>query len=42
MEFTINLLPGTNSISLTPYRMAPAELREWKVQFQELVDKGFI
>ncbi|KAB2636644.1 S ribonuclease [Pyrus ussuriensis x Pyrus communis] len=42
MEFTIELLPGTNPISLTPYRMAPAELRELKVQLQELVDKGFI
>ncbi|XP_068328218.1 uncharacterized protein [Pyrus communis] len=39
MEFTIDLLPGTNPISLTPYRMAPAELRELKVQLQELVDK---
>ncbi|KAM2835171.1 hypothetical protein PS2_032129 [Malus domestica] len=42
MEFVIDLLPGTNPISLTPYRMAPAELRELKVQLQELVDKGFI
>ena len=42
VEFTIDLLPGTNPISLTPYRMAPAELRELKVQLQELVDKGFI
>ncbi|KAB2607777.1 S ribonuclease [Pyrus ussuriensis x Pyrus communis] len=42
MEFTIELLPGTNPISLTPYRMAPVELRELKVQLQELVDKGFI
>ncbi|KAB2625898.1 hypothetical protein D8674_017558 [Pyrus ussuriensis x Pyrus communis] len=42
MEFTIELLPGTNPISLTPYHMAPAELRELKVQLQELVDKGFI
>ncbi|KAB2608601.1 S ribonuclease [Pyrus ussuriensis x Pyrus communis] len=42
MKFTIELLPGTNPISLTPYRMAPAELRELKVQLQELVDKGFI
>ena len=41
-EFTIDLLPGTNPISLTPYRMAPAELRELKAQLQELVDKGFI
>ncbi|KAB2600290.1 S ribonuclease [Pyrus ussuriensis x Pyrus communis] len=42
MELTIELLPDTNPISLTPYRMAPAELRELKVQLQELVDKGFI
>ncbi|XP_068328240.1 uncharacterized protein [Pyrus communis] len=30
VEFIIDLLPGTNPISLTPYRMAPAELRELK------------
>ncbi|XP_068338977.1 uncharacterized protein [Pyrus communis] len=39
VEFTIDLLLGTNHISLTPYRMAPAELRELKIQLQELVDK---
>ena len=38
----IDLLPGTNPISLTPYRMALAELKELKTQLQELVDKGFI
>ncbi|XP_068323172.1 uncharacterized protein [Pyrus communis] len=42
VEFTIDLLPGINPISLTPYRMAPVELRELKVQLQELADKGFI
>ncbi|KAM2086619.1 hypothetical protein ACFX1R_024133 [Malus domestica] len=42
VEFDIDLLLGTNPISLTPYRMALAELRELKVQLQELVDKGFI
>ncbi|KAM1261906.1 hypothetical protein ACFX2G_027713 [Malus domestica] len=42
VKFVIDLLPGTNPISLTPYRMAFAELRELKVQLQELVDKGFI
>ncbi|XP_068328299.1 uncharacterized protein [Pyrus communis] len=31
VEFTIDLLPGANPISLTPYRMAPAELRELKI-----------
>ncbi|XP_068317046.1 uncharacterized protein [Pyrus communis] len=42
VEFTIDLLPGTNPISLTPYQMAHAKLRELKIQLQELVDKGFI
>ncbi|VVA23916.1 PREDICTED: retrotransposon, partial [Prunus dulcis] len=42
IEFTIELMPGTSPISQTPYRMAPAELKELKVQLQELVDKGFI
>ncbi|KAM1912185.1 hypothetical protein ACFX14_000273 [Malus domestica] len=42
MEFTIDLIPGTNPISPTPYHRAPAELRELKTQLQELVDKGFI
>ena len=32
VEFTIDLLPGTDPIFLTPYRMAPAELRELKIQ----------
>lgn len=42
VEFTIDLLLGTDPISLTLYRMAPAELKELKIQLQELVDKGFI
>ncbi|EOX94089.1 Uncharacterized protein TCM_003206 [Theobroma cacao] len=41
LEFPIDLLPGTAPISIPPYRMAPAELKELKVQLQELVDKGF-
>ncbi|KAA0035443.1 ty3-gypsy retrotransposon protein [Cucumis melo var. makuwa] len=36
------LEPGAASISRAPYRMAPAELKELKVQLQELLDKGFI
>ena len=28
MEFTIDLIPDTNPISIPPYKMAPAELRE--------------
>ncbi|KAA0062435.1 ty3-gypsy retrotransposon protein [Cucumis melo var. makuwa] len=42
IEFAIELEPGTVTISRAPYRMAPAELKELKVQLQELLDKGFI
>ncbi|XP_070057664.1 uncharacterized protein [Nicotiana tomentosiformis] len=35
-------LPGTQSISIPPYRMDPIELNELKEQLQELLDKGFI
>ena len=42
VEFTVDLVPGTNPISKAPYRMAPIELKELKVQLQELLDKGFI
>ncbi|OMO86567.1 reverse transcriptase [Corchorus capsularis] len=41
-DFAIDVVPGTNPISIPPYRMAPAELRELKIQLQELLDKGFI
>ncbi|KAL0540965.1 hypothetical protein IC582_020991 [Cucumis melo] len=42
VDFAIELEPGTAPISRAPYRMAPAELKELKVQLQELLDKGFI
>ena len=42
VEFTIKLLPGTASISISPYRMAPVELGELKLQLQDLLSKGFI
>ena len=42
MEFTIDLIPGTEPISIPPYRMAPAKLRELKAQLKELLSKGFI
>ena len=42
IEFNIDLLPGTNPISIAPYRMAPTELKELKEKLQELLDKGFI
>ena len=42
VEFTIDLILGTEPISIPPYRMAPAELRELKAQLEELLSKGFI
>ncbi|RVW68203.1 Transposon Ty3-G Gag-Pol polyprotein [Vitis vinifera] len=42
VEFTIDLVPGTGPMSKAPYRIAPVELKELKVQLQELLDKGFI
>ena len=42
VEFTIYLIQGTEPISIPPYRMALAELRELKAQLEELLSKGFI
>ena len=42
IEFVIELIPGTEPISIPPYRMAPAELKELKAQLEELLSKGFI
>ena len=42
IDFCIDLEPGTRPISIPPYRMAPAELRELKAQLHELLSKGFI
>ena len=42
MEFTVDLAPGLALISKALYRMAPMELKELKIQLQELLDNGFI
>ena len=42
IEFVIELIPGTEPISIPPYRMAPVELKELKAQLEELLSKGFI
>jgi hypothetical protein len=42
IEFSIDLALGTAPISIAPYRMAPAELRELKEQLQDLMQKGSI
>ena len=42
VEFTIDLIPGTEPISIPPYWMALTKLRELKAQLEELLSKGFI
>ncbi|WMV14136.1 hypothetical protein MTR67_007521 [Solanum verrucosum] len=42
LDFCIDLESGTRPISVPPYRMAPAQLRELKTYIQEHIDKGFI
>jgi hypothetical protein len=42
VEFYIDLIPGTAPISKRPYRMAPTELAELKLQITELQQKGYI
>ena len=42
VEFKIDLMPETTPISKPPYRMAPTELKELKVQLQDLLERGFI
>ena len=42
MDFSIELYPGIDPISIAPYRMAPIELKELNIQLQELQTKGFI
>ncbi|XP_071901033.1 uncharacterized protein [Coffea arabica] len=42
IEFKIDLVPGTAPIAKTPYRMAPAELKELKLQLQDLLERGFV
>ncbi|XP_071740383.1 uncharacterized protein [Rutidosis leptorrhynchoides] len=42
VEFSIDLISGSQPISKAPYRMAPLDLQELKEQLQELIDCGFI
>ncbi|XP_040948360.1 uncharacterized protein [Gossypium hirsutum] len=42
VEFAIEVYPSTAPISIPPYRMSPTELKELKVQLQDLLDRGFI
>ena len=38
----IELEPGMTPVSRAPYRLAPAEMAELKMQLEELLSKGFI
>jgi hypothetical protein len=42
VEFSIDLVPGTKPVSMTPYRMSASELAELKKQLEDLMDKKFI
>src|SRR3954467_14067087 len=42
VEFIVDLIPGTAPISRRPYKMAPRELAELKIQLEALLAKGFI
>ena len=41
IHFGIDLLPKINPILITPYLMAPAELKELKDKLKDLLDKCF-
>ncbi|XP_019056457.1 PREDICTED: uncharacterized protein LOC109116102 [Tarenaya hassleriana] len=42
VDFSIEVVPGTEPITKTPYRMAPTEMAKLKKQFNELMETGFI
>ncbi|GJS97500.1 putative reverse transcriptase domain-containing protein [Tanacetum coccineum] len=42
VEFQIDLIPGVAPVARAPYRLAPSKMREFSVQLQELLEKGFI
>ncbi|XP_059288583.1 uncharacterized protein LOC132041923, partial [Lycium ferocissimum] len=42
IDFSTDVLPNTKPISISPYRMVPAELKELNEQLKDLLEKGFI
>lgn len=42
VEFIIDLQPGTQPISVTPYHKSRVEMEELKKQINELENSGFI
>ena len=41
-DFSIELLPEAQPISIPPYRMSPTELEEIKAQLKDFLDKDYI
>ncbi|XP_055825061.1 uncharacterized protein LOC129893622 [Solanum dulcamara] len=42
IDFIVDELPNTHPISIPPYRIAPADLKELKEKLKDLLEKGFI
>ena len=42
IDFSINLMPGAAPVSKAPYIMSTPELKELKLQLEELLKKGYI
>ncbi|KAK8941019.1 hypothetical protein KSP39_PZI010072 [Platanthera zijinensis] len=42
IDFSIELVPGAKPMARSPYRVAPKEMAELKVQLQELLEQGYI
>ena len=42
IDFGIDLIQDTNPISISPYRMAPTELKKLKAHLKDLLDKCFM
>jgi hypothetical protein len=42
IELNIELQPGIAPIAKAPYKMSPVELKELKVQLQDVLAKGYI
>jgi hypothetical protein len=42
IDFSINLMSGADPVSKTPYRMSTPELKELRMQLEEILKKGYI
>lgn len=42
IEFSFDVVPGTNPVSMAPYRMSSSELGELKKQLEEFPEKNFV